>query len=94
MCLPAAREAAAATIKDYASVAAGYAAGNINHDVSQNIEALLTPLATRAKPLDILDVAARLTSRNAGIVRSVWTACPSFAPWRASCRAARCGNRI
>jgi SAM-dependent methyltransferase len=49
------QEACRATLDDYAAVAAGYAQGNINHDVSQNIEALLRPLSGRA-PLDILDV--------------------------------------
>ena len=37
-------EAAAATIADYAAVADGYAAGNMNHDVSQNINAMLAPI--------------------------------------------------
>ena len=48
--------AAAATIADYEAVAPDYAKGNMNHDVTQNIEALLTPLASRPQPLDILDV--------------------------------------
>ena len=48
--------AAAATIADYQAVAAGYAQGNMNHDVTQNMEALLAPLADRPAPLDILDV--------------------------------------
>merc|ERR1711953_413976 len=44
------------TIADYGAVAEGYAAGNANHDVSQNIDALMRALAGRAPPLDILDV--------------------------------------
>jgi len=50
--------AAAATIADYAAVAEGYAAGNMNHDVTQNIEAMLSPLRTSPlqPPYDILDV--------------------------------------
>jgi len=48
--------AAAATIADYGAVAEGYAAGNMDHDVSQNMEALLGALADREAPLDILDV--------------------------------------
>uniref|UniRef100_A0A7S2HI05 Methyltransferase domain-containing protein n=1 Tax=Octactis speculum TaxID=3111310 RepID=A0A7S2HI05_9STRA len=55
--------ATTATLLDYGAVAKGYAAGNMNHDVSQNIEALLKPLRggdgdveTRAPPFDILDV--------------------------------------
>ena len=51
--------AAAATIADYASVAEGYAAGNMNHDVSQNIQAMLDPLRSspiRHAPFDVLDV--------------------------------------
>ena len=47
--------AAQATIADYASVASEYAAGNLNHDVSQNIAAMLGPLP-KDEPLDILDV--------------------------------------
>lgn len=49
-------EATKATLADYGAVAQGYAAGNMDHDVSQNINALLTPLAERPAPLDILDV--------------------------------------
>ena len=49
-------DASAATIDDYAAVAQSYADGNMSHDVSQNVQALLTPLADRAAPLDILDV--------------------------------------
>ena len=44
--------AAAATIADYGAVAAGYAEGNMNHDVSQNVAALLEPLSDRPAPLD------------------------------------------
>ena len=52
------RSAAAATIMDYAAVAKGYAEGNVNHDVSQNIDAMLEPLRASPlrTPLDILDV--------------------------------------
>ncbi|CAE8622429.1 unnamed protein product [Polarella glacialis] len=54
------REATRATLLDYGVVAEGYAAGNMNHDVSQNIAALMAPLlagtADRKAPLDILDV--------------------------------------
>ena len=50
------RDACRATLEDYASVAEGYARGNLNHDVSQNIDALLRPLAGLQAPLDILDV--------------------------------------
>ena len=52
------RQASQATIDDYAAAAEGYAAGNMNHDVSQNIEALLKPLETQGsgRKLDILDV--------------------------------------
>ena len=47
-----------ATIDDYAAVAEEYAAGNMNHDVSQNIDSLLGPLSEQqlGRPLDILDV--------------------------------------
>jgi len=51
-----------ATIDDYDAIAAGFDAGNANHDVSQNIEALLKPLLAKAEPgashpvLDILDL--------------------------------------
>ena len=48
--------AAAATIEDYTAVAEGYAAGNMGHDVSQNLNAMLAPLRDRAPPLDVLDV--------------------------------------
>lgn len=48
--------AATATIADYGAVATAYAEGNMEHDVSQNMEALLAPLADRSAPLDILDV--------------------------------------
>ena len=51
-----AREAARATIADYAARAAGYAAASLDHDVSQNIEAFLSPLSGTPAPLDILDV--------------------------------------
>ena len=50
------RAASEATIADYAAVADAYAQGNLDHDVSQNIEALLKPLKGRPEPLDILDV--------------------------------------
>ena len=54
------RAAAAATIMDYAAVARGYAEGNMNHDVSQNIDAMLEPLRASpsrlASPFDVLDV--------------------------------------
>jgi SAM-dependent methyltransferase len=50
------QEACRATLDDYAAVATGYAQGNMDHDVSQNMEALLRPLAGREAPLDILDV--------------------------------------
>lgn len=48
-------EACKATLADYAAVAEGYALGNLDHDVSQNMEALLRPLP-QGRPLDILDV--------------------------------------
>lgn len=48
--------ASAETIADYAAVAEGYAAGNADHDVSQNINALLRAFSGRPAPLDILDV--------------------------------------
>ena len=48
--------ASKATIADYAAVADAYAEGNMDHDVSQNIDALLRPLQERGSPLDILDV--------------------------------------
>ena len=47
------RSACEATVQDYAAVAAGYAAGNLQHDVSQNIEAALRG---RAPPLAVLDL--------------------------------------
>eukprot|EP00927_Polykrikos_kofoidii_P051947 TRINITY_DN45718_c0_g1_i1.p1 TRINITY_DN45718_c0_g1~~TRINITY_DN45718_c0_g1_i1.p1 ORF type:complete len:242 (-),score=21.91 TRINITY_DN45718_c0_g1_i1:204-872(-) len=47
------RAACEATIADYAAVATGYAEGNLNHDVSQNIEACLRG---SPPPLDILDL--------------------------------------
>jgi SAM-dependent methyltransferase len=50
------RAACRATIEDYAAVADGYAAGNMSHDVSQNIDALLRPLSEIDRPLDILDL--------------------------------------
>ena len=52
-------EAARATLADYGAVAEGYAAGNMDHDVRQNIDALLAPLLADdpARKLDILDVA-------------------------------------
>lgn len=52
------RAACSATLEDYAAVADEYAAGNMNHDVSQNVEALLRPLSELVadRPLDILDV--------------------------------------
>ena len=50
------RAASEATIADYAAVADAYAQGNLDHDVSQNVEALLKPLKGRPEPLDILDV--------------------------------------
>ena len=37
------RRASAETIADYASVAEGYAASSMTHDVSQNIDALRSP---------------------------------------------------
>eukprot|EP00928_Gymnodinium_smaydae_P073150 TRINITY_DN56392_c0_g1_i1.p1 TRINITY_DN56392_c0_g1~~TRINITY_DN56392_c0_g1_i1.p1 ORF type:complete len:245 (-),score=55.18 TRINITY_DN56392_c0_g1_i1:31-702(-) len=50
-------ERSRATIADYDAVAEGFDRGNRNHDVSQNIDALLTPLLkTRSAPLDILDL--------------------------------------
>ena len=42
-----------ATIADYAAVAQGYSDGNANHDVSQNIQAVLRG---RKGPLDVLDL--------------------------------------
>ena len=50
------RQATAATLSDYGAVADAYARGNLDHDVSQNIEAMLKPLAGRPAPLDVLDV--------------------------------------
>ena len=52
-------EAARATLADYGAVAAGYAAGNMEHDVQQNIDALLDPLLAddHTRKLDILDLA-------------------------------------
>ena len=53
------RLAAESTIADYAAVADGYARGNMDHDVSQNIEAMLNPLLTSPlmqPPYDVLDV--------------------------------------
>ena len=50
------RQATAATLADYGAVAEAYAQGNLDHDVSQNIEAMLKPLADRPAPLDVLDV--------------------------------------
>ena len=44
------------TLADYGAVAEAYAQGNLDHDVSQNIEAMLKPLADRPAPLDVLDV--------------------------------------
>ena len=50
-------KACRATIEDYGAVAEGYARGNMDHDVSQNIEALMRPLArVGSAPFDILDV--------------------------------------
>ena len=50
------RAASEATIADYAARAEAYALGSLDHDVSQNIDALLRPLKDRAAPLDILDL--------------------------------------
>ena len=47
-------EATAATMADYEAVAEGYAAGNMNHDVSQNINAMLAPIK-RKPPCDLQD---------------------------------------
>ncbi|CAK0826527.1 unnamed protein product, partial [Prorocentrum cordatum] len=38
------RQASIETLADYGAVAEGYAAGNANHDVSQNVNALLRAL--------------------------------------------------
>ena len=43
------------TIADYDAIAEGFASGNMNHDVSQNIQALLKAIDKPA-PLDILDL--------------------------------------
>ena len=51
----AAQSKSAATIEDYDAVAAAFDAGNKDHDVSQNIDALLAPLAGRAE-LRLVDV--------------------------------------
>ncbi|KAH8055412.1 methyltransferase domain-containing protein [Aureococcus anophagefferens] len=45
----AAFQKSAATIADYDAIAAAFDAGNKDHDVSQNIDALLVPLE-RAQP--------------------------------------------
>ena len=45
----------AATIADYEAIADGFHQGNLNHDVSQNLEALLQALGGRPG-LDILDL--------------------------------------
>ena len=50
------RAASEATIADYAARAEAYALGSLDHDVSQNIDALLRPLKDRPAPLDILDL--------------------------------------
>jgi len=53
------RLAADSTIADYAAVAQGYAAGNMDHDVSPNIEAMLNPLKETfgvEAHYDVLDV--------------------------------------
>ena len=47
------RVACTATIADYAAVAEGYAAGNLDHDISQNRKAVLRG---RPGPLDVLDL--------------------------------------
>ena len=47
------RAACEATVADYAQVATGYAQGNMDHDVSQNISAFLRD---RPAPLDILEL--------------------------------------
>lgn len=52
------RQATMATLADYGAVAEGYAAGNMNHDVSQNIQSMLRPLDEN-KPggsFDVLDI--------------------------------------
>ena len=48
--------ASADTVADYGAVAAAYAAGNADHDVSQNMDALLSNLADRGPSLDLLDL--------------------------------------
>ena len=52
MTAPAERDASksAATIADYDAVAEAFDAGNRDHDVSQNLDALLGPLAGRERP--------------------------------------------
>ena len=50
------RAASEATIADYAARAEAYALGSLDHDVSQNIDALLKPLKDVQGPLDILDL--------------------------------------
>ena len=44
------------TIADYDAVADAYAEGNMSHDVSQNLNALLEQLSDRPTPLDVLDL--------------------------------------
>ena len=44
------------TVADYGAVATEYAAGNANHDVTQNVDALLSRLADRGSSLDLLDL--------------------------------------
>mmetsp|Transcript_22650 Transcript_22650/g.34353 ORF Transcript_22650/g.34353 Transcript_22650/m.34353 type:complete len:235 (-) Transcript_22650:159-863(-) len=51
------RQATTKTLADYGAVAEQYARGNMDHDVSQNIHAMLEPLQTSKEgPFDILDV--------------------------------------
>ena len=48
-------EKGAATIADYDAIAAAFAKGNMGHDVSQNMDAMLNAIG-RDAPLDILDL--------------------------------------
>ena len=78
------RFAAESTIADYAAVADGYAAGNMNHAVSQNIEAMLEPLASVGveAPYDILDGAGSLPP--CPLLAAKLTRCGAPAHWQSA----------
>jgi SAM-dependent methyltransferase len=91
------RQISASTIGQYRAMAAPYRDGTWNHDVSQNIQALLAAIAG-APPYRILDLGCGpgrdlVTFRDLGHVVVGLDGCPSSSTWRVRCPAARSGNR-